>query len=143
MVRGCDPERLARWRELDGLPERTESEERERAVLRWSVEFEDRERALEHARRMAEPWFGINHACNKALDEERKRSWGTPGLRAACARLDVPVLIVDGARDIRPRTAVDSLAALLPRARRVVLPAAGHQPWVEDPEGFRRAILAP
>ncbi len=140
---GDRPERLARWRELDGLRERDGAAERERAVLRWSVEFEDRERALEHARRMAEPWFGVNQECNKALNEERKRTWGTPGLRAACARLDVPVLIVDGARDIRPRTAVDSLAAVLPRARRVVLPAAGHLPWVEDPAGFRRAILAP
>ncbi|MEU0008539.1 hypothetical protein ABZ079_30870 [Streptomyces sp. NPDC006314] len=40
--------------------ERTEDEERERTVLQWSIEFEDRERALEPARRMADPWFAIN-----------------------------------------------------------------------------------
>lgn len=129
------PERAARWRELaDG--------DRERAVLHWSVEFEDRERALEHAGRMAEPWFGINYECNKALGAETKEGWGTPELQAACQSLDVPVLIVDGERDIRPRWAVDSLERALPRVRRVVLEGAGHLPWVEDPEGFQEAVGA-
>ncbi|MGW3950866.1 alpha/beta fold hydrolase [Streptomyces sp. NPDC004752] len=134
------PERLARWQELTDRPHRGEDEERERAVLQWSVEFEDREGALEPARRMADPWFGINDACNRGLNEQRARTWGTPALAAACAALDVPVVIVDGARDIRPRSAVDSLERALPRVRRVVLPDAGHLPWTDDPEGFRTAI---
>lgn len=129
------PERLARWRELvDG--------DRERAVLQWSVDFEDRERALEHAGRMADPWFEINFECNEALGAETQQSWGTPELYAACQNLDVPVLIVDGERDVRPRWAVDSLERALPRVRRVVLRGAGHSPWVEDPEGFREAVGA-
>ncbi|MEU6374634.1 alpha/beta hydrolase [Streptomyces sp. NPDC046909] len=129
------PERHARWREL-------EDGSRERAVLQWSIEFEDRERALEHAERMADPWFEIDFACNKALNTETKETWGTPELYAACQGLDVPVLIVDGERDIRPRWAVDSLERALPRVRRVMLPGAGHLPWVEDPEGFREAVRA-
>ncbi|MGW7823757.1 alpha/beta fold hydrolase [Streptomyces puniciscabiei] len=135
---GEHPERLARWRELRDRPDG----ERERAVLQWSAEFEDRDRALDHAGRMADPWFGINHACREGLNGERERTWGTPELYAACAALDVPVLIVDGARDLRPRTAVDSLAEALPRVRRVTLPDAGHLPWVEDPAGFRAALTA-
>ncbi|MFE1311738.1 alpha/beta fold hydrolase [Streptomyces sp. NPDC058755] len=134
------PERLARWRELTALAERTQEEERERAVLQWSVEFEDRDGALEPAGRMADPWFGINSESNTVLNEERKRVWGTPELYTACRKLDVPVLIIDGARDIRPRTAVDSLAEALPRASRVILPDAGHLPWAEDPKGFREAL---
>ncbi|MGW3652306.1 alpha/beta fold hydrolase [Streptomyces sp. NPDC000878] len=127
------PERLARWRELtDG--------NRERAVLQWSVEFEDRERALEHARRMADPWFEINFECNKALGTETRQTWGTSELHTACRALDVTTLIVDGARDIRPRSAVDSLERALPNVTRVILPEAGHLPWVEDPTGFRQAI---
>lgn len=137
---GDHPERLARWRELTDRARRSEDAERERAVLQWSVEFEDREGALKPAGRMADPWFGINHACNRALNDETQRTWGTPELYAACAVLDVPVLIVDGARDIRPRSAVDSLERALPRVRRVVLPRAGHLPWAEDPEGFRDAV---
>ncbi|MET8450035.1 alpha/beta hydrolase [Streptomyces sp. NPDC005209] len=89
---------------------------------------------------MADPWFVINSACNRALDDERARTWGAPELDAACRALDVPVLIIDGARDIRPRTAVDSLTEALPRAHRVTLPAAGHLPWAQDPEGFRKAV---
>lgn len=130
---GEDPERLARWRELP-------RQDPERAVLQWTADFADREHALERARRMADPWFGINHECNKALNAETGRTWGTPDLRSACAALEVPVLIIDGAEDIRPRSAVDSLEEALPRVRRVVLPGTGHLPWMEDPEGFRRAL---
>lgn len=139
---GERPERLARWRYLMNRQPVADEEARERAVLQWSVEFEDRERALEHAGRMADPWFGINTECNKALNEERKRTWGTPELYAACRALPVPVLIVDGARDIRPRSAVDSLERALPDVRRVILPSAGHIPWTEDPEGFREAVAS-
>ncbi|MDQ0993224.1 alpha/beta fold hydrolase [Streptomyces sp. V3I7] len=116
--------------------------ERERAVVRWSAEFEDRERALDHAGRMADPWFGINCPCHHALDAERGRACGGPELHAACRGLPVPVLIVDGGRDLRPRTAVDSLERALPHVRRVVLPEAGHLPWAEDPDGFREAVAA-
>jgi proline iminopeptidase len=137
-----NPERLARWRELTDLPRLTEEEDRERAMLQWSIEFEDSERALEHAGRMAEPWFRITYECNKALNAERKRAWATPELYAACQALDLPVLVVDGERDIRPRSAVDSLERALPRVRRVTLPGAGHLPWVEDPKGFREAVTS-
>jgi proline iminopeptidase len=130
---GEDPERLALWREL---PRR----DPERAVLQWTADFADRAHAPQHARRMADPWFEINSECNKALNAETGRSWGTPDLRTACARLDVPVLIVDGGQDIRPRSAVDSLEEALPRVRRVVLPEAGHLPWVEAPEAFGKAL---
>jgi proline iminopeptidase len=135
-------ERHARWGELTGRERLSEAEERESAVLRWSAEFVDGERDLEYAGRMAEPWFGVNYDCNSALNAERKRIWATPELHAACQALDLPVLIVDGARDIRPRSAVDSLERALPRVRRVILPEAGHLPWVEDPEGFREAVTA-
>ena len=139
---GERPERLARWRELTDRPHLSEGEERERAVLQWSADHPDRERALEHAGRLADPWLGINTECSKALNDERRRNWGTPGLYDACASLDVPVLIVDGERDPRPRSAVDSLERALPRVRRATLPEAGHAPWVEDPKGFREAVAA-
>ncbi|MBK3566617.1 alpha/beta fold hydrolase [Streptomyces sp. MBT62] len=131
---GEDPQRLARWRKLP-------DDSRERAVLQWSAEFVDRKRAVEHAERMADPWFPINFPCNKALNAEARRTAGTPALYAACEALDLPVLIVDGERDIRPRSGVDSLERALPRVRRVTLAGAGHLPWVEDPHGFREAVL--
>ncbi|WP_329115663.1 alpha/beta fold hydrolase [Streptomyces sp. NBC_01465] len=122
---------LDRWQEATG---------RERAVLQWSVEFQDRSRAMDLAEQMATPWFPINQAANTALNTENKRSWGRPLLRNRCEVLKVPVLIVDGAKDIRARRVVDSLEEALPDVRRVTLRGAGHLPWTEDPDGFRTAV---
>jgi proline iminopeptidase len=43
---------------------------------------------------------------------------------------------------VRPRWAVDSLAAALPNAQRVVIDEAGHLPWFEQPQAFRHAIVS-
>ncbi|MET7477375.1 alpha/beta fold hydrolase [Streptomyces sp. NPDC005648] len=137
---GERPEHLARRRELDDRPVLSRDEERESAVLQWSAEFQDGEGALRRAERMATPWFGINHACAEALNQERRHNWGTPELHDACRALDVPVLIIDGAHDIRPRSCVDSLERALPRVRRVILPDAGHMVWTDDPKGFHEAL---
>ncbi|MFD2470504.1 alpha/beta fold hydrolase [Amycolatopsis silviterrae] len=125
--------RLARWESLR-TRERTAAEDREYCVLQWSADFADRERALEHAETMADPWFGVNFECNTTLNSEP-----APDLRGQCETLQVPTLIVDGTADIRPRWAVDSLERALPVVSRVQLPA-GHLPWVEDPAGFHSAV---
>ncbi len=57
-----------------------------------------------------------------------------------CRELEVPVLIVHGAEDIRPHWAVDSLYQTLPDAQRVSLAGAGHLPWVENPDEFHRTV---
>jgi proline iminopeptidase len=111
---------------------------RDLAVLQWSAEFEDADRAVDHARAMADPWYEVNRECSAAVNED-VRGW-LPGVEARCRELAVPVLIVDGERDIRPRWAVDTLHRALPRVGRVTLASAGHLPWVEDPAGFRRAV---
>jgi proline iminopeptidase len=124
----------------------TEAEEREAAVLQWSAEFVDPGRATELAARMATPWFAINQECNRTINDELKREWREPELEAACRELQVPTLILDGAEDIRPRWAVDSLERALPRVTRVRIEGAGHLPWMEAPDRFRAAIrrfLAP
>ena len=131
---GEDPQRLARWRELPDTS-------RERAVLQWSTEFVDREQAIRHAEAMADPWFPINFPCNKALNAEARHSAGTTALQSACQALELPVVVVDGDMDIRPRSAVDSLVRALPQVRRVTLADSGHLPWAEDPDGFRDAVM--
>ncbi|MCF3964124.1 alpha/beta fold hydrolase [Streptomyces fuscigenes] len=135
--------RLGRWTALrdrrgDGL---TRAEERELAVLQWSADFLGPD-ALAAAEAMATPWFGVNQACNRALGREMRQLVAGGCLRERCAALAVPVLILDGARDIRPRSAVDSLERALPHVTRAVLPEAGHMPWAEDPAGFASALTA-
>lgn len=43
-------------------------------------------------------------------------------------------------RHLRPPYVTDSLLRALPNAERVVLDGVGHYPWVEDPDGFQKAV---
>lgn len=130
--------RLAPCREqLEEL--RAQGKDRDAAILQWSAEFSDgQERA--HAEEMATPWFGVNQDCNAEIVAELQRTWREDELIAQCRGLEVPVLILDGERDLRPRWAVDSLERALPGANRVVLPGVGHIPWLEAPEEFARCL---
>jgi proline iminopeptidase len=129
---------LDRFQELEGRARRTEAEEREFDLLWLSADFVDRDRSLELAERLTTPFLGMNRECARALNADRRRSSG--GLLGASADLAVPVLLVDGAHDVRPRWAVDSLERALPAVRRVVLEGAGHLPWVDEPAAFRAAV---
>lgn len=61
--------------------------------------------------------------------------------RAALESLEAPVLLVAGEVDLNsPPAMVAELAALLPRAELVVLPGAGHFPWLDDALGFAAAV---
>ncbi len=110
------------------------------AVLQWSAEFTGSD-AVRHAEQMATPWFGVNRRCYDDIWSELKRTWHEPELVAACRRLAVPVLIVDGAADLRSRWAVDSLEQALSAVSRVVLPGASHVPWLDAPDDFSAALL--
>ncbi|GAC1442615.1 MAG: alpha/beta hydrolase [Mycobacteriales bacterium] len=60
---------------------------------------------------------------------------------AGLRKVTAPVLVVGGARDAL--TGVESTAAVagsFPSARVVVLPLAGHFPWVDEPTAFAEAI---
>ncbi|MDI1464040.1 alpha/beta hydrolase [Catellatospora sp. KI3] len=133
-----DEPATARLADLEGR-ERTEAEDRELAVLSWTVDFAVPETARRRAEELATPWFPINWECNRALGAEVRRL-DESGLLARCGRLAVPTLILDGAQDPRPRDAVDPLFRALPRVHRVTFPSAGHLPWIEEPEAFARAL---
>lgn len=94
-------------------------------ALRYAMAHPDRARGLVYA---------------NAIKTEVGRYLRDQDVAALCRTLTVPALIVDGDRDVRPRSAVDSLARALPGARRVTLAGAGHNPWVERPEDFRDTV---
>jgi len=58
-----------------------------------------------------------------------------PGLR----RITIPVLLIHGTHDAVPVAASREWAVSLPDARLLVLPAADHLPWIEQPTLFFRA----
>jgi proline iminopeptidase len=131
---------LPRWEQLHNLSARTPAEDKELAILQWSADFADEGSAVAHAENMATPWFEINWECNAALGDENGQYLTDTDVVAQCRTLGIPTLIIDGACDVRPRWAVDSLHRALPDARRTTLAGAGHLPWVEDPDGFREAV---
>jgi proline iminopeptidase len=130
-----------RWQTLDART-RTAAEDSEWAILQWSADFANPGTALQHAEHMATPWPGINYDCNTAINAEVKQELRHNDLATRCRALDLPVLIIDGTEDIRPGWAVDSLHQALPNAQRVSLAGAGHLPWVEKPDDFRRAVTS-
>jgi len=115
--------------------ERTEAEDRELAILQWSAEFAGPD-AMRRAEDMATPWFGINQDCYDAIWTELRQTWRESALIPACRALNIAVLIIDGAGDLRPRWAVDSLEHALPDITRHILACAGHIPWLEVPGQF-------
>lgn len=78
---------------------------------------------------------------DRAIGAELRATWREAEPVAACRALPTPTLIIDGTEDIRPRWAVDSLAAALPTVTRVALAGAGHLPWLEAPDEFRTALI--
>jgi pimeloyl-ACP methyl ester carboxylesterase len=63
------------------------------------------------------------------------------GAAAAAARLRLPALLVCGAEDrMTPPEKAAALAAMIPGARTVTLPAAGHMMMLEDPAGSLAAL---
>jgi pimeloyl-ACP methyl ester carboxylesterase len=63
--------------------------------------------------------------------------------RADLARLESPVLVLAGELDMgNPVPAMAEYAGLFPQAELVVLPGAGHIPWLDDADRFVEATAA-
>ena len=132
---GHERRRLEQLAELDRNPE----EEREFLTLSWATDYADRTLGLAAARAMAGGGMTVNYELNQIMSHE-SRNESSAGLTVACRALQSPALIVQGERDPRPLATCDSVAEALPAARRVVIPAAGHLPWIEAPDQFRRIL---
>ncbi len=126
------PEQLERCETLEALARRTRDEEVEWRALRWAPDFADPARSFELASiDAAAPWQ-VNMACNAAINAETK-TWDMSAIRSGCESLDIPALLVHGARDPRPPFAIDDLADAIPDAQVAIIDEAGHLPWLERP----------
>jgi len=61
-------------------------------------------------------------------------------LERGLPRSDLPVLFIHGEHDPLPLRTTTDTAALIARARVVVVEGAGHLPWFEQPDGLREAV---
>lgn len=117
---------------------RTPAEEVEWRALHWLPDFVGPD-AHAHTTDLARAGGPICFAANRALDAE-VRADDEADVLERCRRLDVPALLLHGAEDPRPPWALDALAEALPQARVVVIPGAGHRPWVEAPDAVGAAL---
>ena len=136
------PDQLTRVEVLEELGERrTRPDEIEWRTLRWIPDFADRERAAELAAIDANAPWPINRACNAALNTETK-AWDAAALLGKCSAMEVPTVLIHGAEDPRPPSAVTDLAETIPGAELHVIDGVGHSPWLERP-GAVAGILRP
>lgn len=121
-------------RRLDVLTDRqrTGDEEIEWRTLHSLPDFADPGTAWELTSQDARTPYPINVDCNLALNAETAAM--APDMRAWCAAVTVPVLVVRGESDPRPIGGVRRLVDALPDARQAVLEGCGHEPWRERPD---------
>jgi proline iminopeptidase len=130
----------ARFTRLDSSPKRSAEEEAECNRLRWGTDYADEASGRPRVQRMLDAGFEVNSECNGSLMAELYQL----SLEDWAKRLrgfEQPVLVIAGERDPRPVAAIDSLVAMLPSVEKLVLPDAGHFPWVERPERFTTAVF--
>ncbi|MFE4306285.1 alpha/beta fold hydrolase [Streptomyces sp. NPDC056517] len=102
------------------------------AYGRWDAAAQD------HAARDAEQ---VNRAAAPAYHGEG--AYTPEATRRALTALTAPVLLLAGECDPGPTPAkAAEAAALFPNAELVVVPGAGHFPWVDDAEAFVRPVAA-
>jgi len=136
--RRVGPEGRAR---IEALGERLEADnalEDERAFFEtvWAPDFVD----PASARTLFVADLRINGSVHSSLDDADRHRTEAPGFLDRLREQDVPTLIVHGERDTRPASAARELAALLPGADLLLVPLAGHCPWVEAPEILRAGL---
>ncbi|NUR93666.1 MAG: alpha/beta hydrolase [Kribbellaceae bacterium] len=136
--RRMTPEQAARLDELSGRP-RTPDEEIEFRALSWFTDHADRERAFDWAYASASVDLPINFAANRALVADMRRS-SDDEVKARAASVPAPVTFIHGAEDPRPSWAVRDLADYVPNHTFHLIPAAGHSPWLEQPELVREVL---
>ncbi len=129
-----------RWLELEGRA-RTAAEERESCVLSWMTDYVDVERGRAWAETTLATGFLPNYEVNRAIGAE-VAAQSEAAMITRCRQLMRPALLIHGAEDPRPVSAIDSLVDALPQVRRVVIDAAGHVPWDEQPAAFANALRA-
>ncbi len=137
------PEQRARRLELRVLVkaggELTQEQDREYCVLTWMADYADSRRASEFARKLLRP-YGPNYAVNDLLGADWKRLLADGEFVEGVYNIDAPVLVLHGMEDPRPARLAERFASSLPNAELVIIPEAGHIPWLERPEPVRVAL---
>lgn len=116
--------------------------ERAYCELSWSPDIADRSCAREFARQLFVDGLHINFQVNQVLGKDGEYFIERSTMLEQVATLQIPTLVIHGARDPRPARVARHLAQCMPSARYVELPNIGHLPWIERPD-LLRSVLRP
>ena len=139
-VRRSDQQQ-ARLDELDAIASRTDAEEIEYLALSWFTDHADRARAWDWALAAARTLRPINYAMNTQLNAAKKTDPLESRVDELRELLPPGAVIIGGAGDTRPADALRRLGASL-NCEVIIIPNAGHDPWLEAPDQFGAALRA-
>jgi len=108
--------------------------------LVWSTEFARPEAGIAFADELIESDFEIDQEVSSSLVAQRGQWLRDTVTRDAVARLAVPALVVQGTADPRPTELAEELTRSLRCAELLLVPEAGHFPWLERPDAVRSAL---
>ncbi|WP_201760611.1 MULTISPECIES: alpha/beta fold hydrolase [unclassified Nonomuraea] len=134
-------EQQTRLDELDAIETRTDTEEVEYLTLSWLTDHADRARACEWALASARTLRPINYAMNAQLNAAAKADPLESHVDDLHERLPPGSMIIGGAGDSRPAAALRRLGTRL-GCEVIIVPNAGHFPWLEAPDQFGVAFRA-
>ena len=132
-------EQQARLDELGAIQSRTDDEEIEFLALSWFTDHADQERAWGWAVESAHAQRPINYVMNTHLNAAKKVDPLEDHLDEIREQLPPSSVIIGGGGDSRPAAALERLGARL-ECEVIIIPGAGHNPWLEAPEQFRTAL---
>lgn len=92
-------------------------------------------RARLHAQRLRNNPIGLANSLRGMGTGQQGSLWDR------LSGLDVPTLLIVGALDAKYRALADDMLALLPNARAVIVPGAGHAVHLEQPQAFAKNVL--
>ncbi|MEV0231744.1 alpha/beta hydrolase [Nonomuraea sp. NPDC050786] len=134
-------EQQARLDELDASESRTDAEEIEYLTLSWFTDHADRTRAWDWALASARTLRPINYAMNAQLNAAKRADPLETRVDELRERLPPGAVIIGGAGDSRPADALRRLGEQL-GCEAVIIPDAGHHPWLDAPDRFGAALRA-
>ncbi|HKA49171.1 MAG TPA: alpha/beta hydrolase [Candidatus Dormibacteraeota bacterium] len=114
--------------------------DRELTRLVWSTEFSRPEAGMAFADELLESDFQIDTEVSRSLVAQRGQWLREAVIQGTVARLAAPALVVQGTADLRPSEHAEELARSLPRGELLLVPEAGHFPWLERPDAVRSAL---
>jgi pimeloyl-ACP methyl ester carboxylesterase len=134
-------EQQARLVELNAVASRTDAEEIEYLTLSWFTDHADRARARDWALAAAGTLRPVNYPMNTQLNAAKKTDPLESRVDELREVLPAGAVIIGGAGDTRPAAALRRLGARL-NCEVIIIPNAGHHPWLEAPGQFAAALRA-